>query len=75
MNQATLYQYPVGFSWQQAVFKSIDRLARVANTVDRWNRRHKTRRQFTRVNAHTLRDIGFSAADRFIEVNKPFWEE
>ena len=50
------------------------RWKRIVDTVDTWNRRHRTRRQFADVEYRILRDVGVSEADRFIEVNKPFWE-
>ena len=40
-----------------------------------WRRRHKSSMQFARVEANLLRDLGISEAQRFIEVNKPFWEK
>ena len=51
-----------------------DRWIRFSETIDTWNRRHRTRQQFAKVESRVLRDIGVSEADRFIEVNKPFWE-
>jgi uncharacterized protein YjiS (DUF1127 family) len=43
--------------------------------VDTWRRRHKSSMQCARVEAHILRDLGISEAQRFIAVNKPFWEK
>jgi uncharacterized protein YjiS (DUF1127 family) len=31
--------------------------------------------QFANVEARILRDVGISEGQRFIEVNKPFWEQ
>ena len=55
-------------------FEWIGWWSRIVVTVDTWNRRHKTRRQFASVEHRILRDVGISQADRFIEINKPFWE-
>ena len=49
--------------------------SRIRETVAIWRRRYRTRRQFAEVEARILRDCGISEAQRFIEVNKPFWEE
>lgn len=52
----------------------VDRLKRLAFLVDTWRQRHKSSMQCARVEAHVLRDLGISEAQRFIAVNKPFWE-
>ena len=41
--------------------------------VDTWRRRHKSSMQCARLEAHILRDLGISEAQRFIAVNTPFW--
>ena len=74
MSCETLTQDPMGTEVSLEKFGLIDRWNRMVDTVNTWNRRHKTRRQFANVEHRILRDVGISAADRFIEVNKPFWE-
>jgi len=49
-------------------------VARIRKLARIWHERYATRQQFARVDARTLRDCGISEAERFIEVNKPFWE-
>jgi uncharacterized protein YjiS (DUF1127 family) len=36
-------------------------------------RRHRSRVELVRMNAHMLKDIGISAAEAEYEANKPFW--
>ena len=54
-----------------AFARTFTRLARV---IDTWRLRHKSSMQCARVDARVLRDLGISDAQRFIAVNKPFWE-
>jgi len=49
-------------------FARIRKLARI------WHERYRTREELSRADARILRDCGISEAERFIEVNKPFWE-
>ncbi|MCP4769072.1 MAG: DUF1127 domain-containing protein [Gammaproteobacteria bacterium] len=39
-----------------------------------YRHRHVVRRQAEAIDARVLKDIGISEAQRFIEVNKTFWE-
>ena len=74
MSCMTLTQDPMGTEANLDKFGSKGWWSRMLETVNTWNRRHKTRRQLARVEYHVLRDVGISQADRFIEINKPFWE-
>lgn len=63
------------------IFEARRRARRTAEWVKRirqlartWQQRHRTRREFARVDTRILQDCGISEADRFIEINKPFWE-
>jgi len=49
----------------------VARIRRLART---WHERYRTRQEFARVEPRILKDCGISEAERFIEVNKPFWE-
>ena len=53
----------------------IERLNRLARTIDAWKRRQHTRRQLAAADYRILQDIGISEAERDIEVNKYFWED
>ena len=53
----------------------IQRLTRSIVAIDTWRRRHRSSMQCARVEARILRDLGVSEAQRFIAVNKPFWEK
>ena len=75
MSNLTVTRFPTGTEARLDIFGWIDRVSRIVDTIDTWNRRHRTRRQFAAVEHRILRDVGISEADRFIEVNKPFWEE
>ena len=49
----------------------VARIRRLART---WHERYRTRQEFARVDSRILKDCGISEAQRYIEVNKPFWE-
>ena len=75
MNQMNLVQSPT-FGGTQLDFPSWGEwITRIMKTMVTCNKRHQTRRQFAVVETRILRDVGISEADRFIEVNKSFWEE
>ena len=74
MSCMTLTCDPTGTEASLDNFGLKERLRRMIDTVNTWNRRHKTRRQFANVEHRILRDVGISEADRFIVINKPFWE-
>lgn len=59
---------------RRRAWQLLDSINRIDETLATWRRRHLTRRQFAGVDARILRDCGISEADRFIAVNKPFWE-
>lgn len=56
-------------------FAIIDCLVNGVVAVETWRRRHKASMQGARVESRILRDLGITEAQRFIEVNKPFWEK
>ena len=56
-------------------FSIVDRLVEGVMALETWRRRHKESMQFARIESRVLRDLGISEAQRFIEVNKPFWEK
>lgn len=58
-----------------SIVKLYDLFIAIASTIKTWRLRHITSMEFTRVDIHTLHDLGISDARRFIEVNKPFWEK
>ena len=49
-------------------------LANLSGMLATWRLRHKTRRQLAATESHFLQDVGISESQRFIEVNKSFWE-
>jgi uncharacterized protein YjiS (DUF1127 family) len=57
------------------IFAIVDRLVEGFMALETWRRRHKESMQFARIESRILRDLGISEAQRFIEVNKPFWEK
>ncbi len=48
-------------------------LRHVAETVDVWRERRRSRTELTRLGAYQLRDIGVSPGSAMAEANKPFW--
>ncbi len=79
MKEITLDEYPPDdVQLQPFAYRHLNLAARIAGfikTIDNMNRRHAVRRQFEATNARVLKDIGISEAQRFIEVNKTFWEK
>ncbi|HKJ54266.1 MAG TPA: hypothetical protein VKB27_22420 [Gammaproteobacteria bacterium] len=57
------------------LFAIVDLLAEGFMALETWRRRHKASQQFARIESRVLRDLGISEAQRFIEVNKAFWEK
>lgn len=49
-------------------------IARIRQLARTWHQRYRTRQEFARVDARILRDCGISEVERFVEINKPFWE-
>lgn len=41
--------------------------------LERWRQRIKGRRDLARLDTKMLKDIGLTEADRYNEINKPFW--
>ena len=66
---------PVTIGAHNPLFTIIDCLLDSARVIETWRRRHKASMQGARVESRILRDLGISEAQRFIEVNKPFWEK
>ena len=50
-------------------------LAGLIKLIASWKLRQKTRNQLADATADVLRDVGISESQRFIEVNKFFWED
>lgn len=75
MNHTATLKYSSVLEARRIALRLIELAGRCRKTVDIWIQRHRTRRQFARVDVRILRDCGISEADRFIEINKPFWEE
>ncbi|OVZ35458.1 hypothetical protein CDO43_40090 [Pseudomonas aeruginosa] len=42
-------------------------------TMKLWQRRIQSRRQLARLDSRLLADAGISEAQRYAELNKPFW--
>jgi uncharacterized protein YjiS (DUF1127 family) len=57
------------------LFVAISSLAiKAMQTLETWRLRYKSSMEFSDIEAHMLQDIGISKAQRFIGVNKEFWE-
>jgi uncharacterized protein YjiS (DUF1127 family) len=48
-------------------------LRRMAQTVDLWRERRRSRVELTRLSAYQLRYIGVSQMTAMVEAGKPFW--
>lgn len=74
MNHSATLGHSAVVEARRSAARLADWFFRIAETVVIWNRRYRTRRQFAAVDSRILKDCGISEADRFIEINKPFWE-
>lgn len=74
MNQMTLNPLPMVTGNRSHLLELFERLTRSVRTLDTWRQRHIKRMQFADIDNRILRDVGISEAQRFIAVNKPFWE-
>jgi len=70
-----LAREPAGNGVNNPIFTIVDCLLKSAAAIDTWRQRHKASMQGARVESRILRDLGITEAQRFIEVNKPFWEK
>ena len=50
-------------------------LARILDTVARWQQRSRDRHLLAQLNERQRRDIGLSPATFDDEINKPFWRD
>lgn len=66
---------PAGIEARNPVFAIVDCLVDCIAALETWRQRHKASMQGARLESRILRDLGISEAQRFIEVNKPFWEK
>lgn len=70
---------PVNSKNLTAIVAPVSRLlggvSKTFHLLETWRRRHQSSMQLARVETRTLRDIGVSESRRFIEVNKPFWQQ
>lgn len=46
-----------------------------AVVVTKWDRRYRTRKALTKLDPHTLQDIGITSTAAQDEAGKPFWRE
>ena len=80
MTEITFNEYPpddVQMPIPAVVFRYLDWaawIAKIIKSLGSAHRRHAARRRAQAVDARVLSDIGVSEAQRFIEVNKSFWE-
>jgi uncharacterized protein YjiS (DUF1127 family) len=60
---------------QRSLIRQLSsRLAGLLELVTTWKLRHETRNQLACATPDVLRDVGISESQRFIEVNKSFWQ-
>ena len=50
-------------------------MSSINTTVSEWNRRASARRDLARLSPRILKDIGLTAFDVEVEINKPFWKK
>ena len=74
MNHTATLRHSAVVDARRRASRLVEQINRLVDTVDTWKRRHRERQQFANVDARVLQDCGISESQRFIEVNKPFWE-
>lgn len=75
MNATTMNQLTLESNTRNNLPGFIEGLARTLKVLETWRQRQKSRAQFARTDSRILRDTGIDQTHRFIESNKPFWEE
>ena len=71
----TLEQSPLEVDRRNIAIWCLGLLTRTIRVIGIWRQREILRSSLYRLDSSTLRDAGISEAQRFIEGNKPFWEE
>jgi len=74
MSHAVTLDHSDVFEARRRARRTAEWVARIRKLARTWHQRHRTRQDFARVEPRILRDCGISEAERFIEINKPFWE-
>ncbi len=75
MNHTATISIPPVNATRMDALRWLDWMAGIVRSVETWRLRHQSRRQFEALGAQSMRDAGIDPAFRFVEVNKPFWEE
>lgn len=65
----------LGRSLSLALATTLKGLARATGLVAEWRARSRSRRELMALNERTLRDIGLSPGDAYMEYSKPFWRK
>ena len=77
MNQLTVTptRIPAVTMAGSPLFALVDYLSSIVMTLEAWRQRDANSMQLAHIDPRTLRDIGISESQRFIAVNKSFWEK
>ena len=77
MNQFTVRptRIPAVIIAGSPLFALVDYLSSIVMTLEAWRQRCVNRTQLAHTDPRTLRDIGISESQQFIEVNKSLWEK
>ena len=77
MNQLTVTptRIPAVTKAGSPLFALVDYLSSIVMTLEAWRQREVNSTQLAHTDPRTLRDIGISESQQFIEVNKSFWEK
>jgi uncharacterized protein YjiS (DUF1127 family) len=57
------------------LFALVNYLSSIVMTLEAWRQSDANRTQLAHTDPRTLRDIGISESQQFIEVNKSLWEK
>ena len=77
MNQLTVRptRIPAVTMAGSPLFALVDYLSSIVMALEAWRQRDANRTQLAHTDPRTLRDIGISESQQFIEVNKSLWEK
>jgi uncharacterized protein YjiS (DUF1127 family) len=77
MNQLTVTptRIPAGTMTGSPLFAIVDYLSSIVLTLEAWRQREVNSTQLAHTDPRTLRDIGISESQQFIEANKSLWEK
>jgi len=73
MNQSTYLNSYIRSQQSDPAISAARLSARIWRMLHTWRQRSASRHALARLSPCLMRDVGISEAERFVELNKPFW--